>query len=186
MKTFLLAGALMAASTGLAQAGTLDFVAFGAGTYGSSISLGGATITNTSGGNILVGAGAAGAADGFCSLNPTVFNCEADTEIAFSSAVKNLSFDIDGTNPGDAVALSIYGLGNLLITTLNFSTPDQTVDLSSYGAITRLLFDDSSTGAGVGYSTFTFDLVNQVPVPAGLPLMVGGLAAFGALRRKKA
>ena len=185
MKTLLLATATLTASVGLGHAATLDFVGFGAGNYGSSITVSGATITNASGGNILVGASAAGKADGFCSLS-SFGTCEADTDLTFGSAVTNLSFDLDGSNPGDMVDISLYGLGNALLATLSYTTPDQHIDLSAYGTITRLFFDDSSTAAGYGYSNFLFDSVGgQVPLPAGLPLMLGGVAALFGLGRKK-
>jgi hypothetical protein len=186
MKLTLIASAIVAGLTaGASNAATLDFVAFGAGTYGPSISLPGATITNVAGGNILVGAGAAGQADGFCSLVPGQFNCATDTNLVFDSAVTNLSFDLDGSNTGDNLALSIFGLADVLITTLFFTTPDQHIDLAGLGTITRLFFDDSSSAAGYGYSTFVFDTTAAVPLPAGLPLLVGGVAALVGLSRRK-
>ncbi|MCA8868159.1 MAG: VPLPA-CTERM sorting domain-containing protein [Rhodobacteraceae bacterium] len=166
------------------SAATIDFVGFGAGTYGSQIVIDGHTITNTSGGQILVGAGAAGEIDGFCSLTPNVYSCEADTDITFASVVSNLSFDLDGSNPGDMVTISIYGIANALLGSLIFTTPDQHIDLSAYGQITRLFFDDNSSGAGYGYSTFQFDTA-QVPLPAGGVLLLTALLGLGAAKRRK-
>jgi hypothetical protein len=181
---FIVAAACAALLSGGAQAATLDFVGFGAGTYGSSIVVSGATITNISGGNILVGPTAAGESNGFCSLGD---GCEADTSIIFGSVVSSLSFWLDGSNPGDALALSVYGIANAFLGTLNFTDPDQLIDLSSFGSITRLAFDDSSTAAGYGYSRFDFvQSIAAVPLPASLPLLLGAIVAVGGLRRRKA
>ncbi len=57
--------------------------------------------------------------------------------ITFGSAVSNLNFWLDGSNAGDSLALSVFGLGNALLATLNFTVPDQLIDLSAYGTITR-------------------------------------------------
>jgi hypothetical protein len=185
MKFLAIAACSALLSTG-AQAATLDFVGFGAGLYGNSIVVSGATITNTSGGIILVGSGAAGEPNGFCSVTPSVTTCEQDTNILFGSVVSSLSFWLDGSNPGDALALSIFGIADAFLGTLNFTDPDQLIDLSSFGSITRLSFDDSSTAAGYGYSRFDFATAATVPLPASLPLLLGAIAAVGAIRRRKA
>lgn len=182
IKNILAAAAITLAGSS-AYAITLDFIGFGSGTYGSSINVSGATVTNTSGGNILVGAGAAGQANGFCSLG---IGCQADTEIDFNATVSNLSFWLDGSNLGDSLALTVRGIGDVLLATLNFTVPDQLIDLSSYGSITRLVFDDSSSGAGYGYSRFNFDdAISPIPVPASLPLLLGGIGLIGFMKRRR-
>ena len=185
LKTILTAATIsLTAST--AFAATLDFVGFGAGQYGSTINVSGATITNTTGGNILVGPSVAGYANGFCSLAMVGFSCEADTEINFNTTVSNLSFWLDGSDNGDSLALTLHGIGDAFLTTLNFTVPDQLIDLSSYGNVTRLVFDDSSSASGYGFSRFNFDSgVAPIPLPASLPLLLGAIGIFGALKRRR-
>lgn len=184
---FLAIAACAAALTTGAQAATLDFVGFGAGGYSPSIVVSGATVTNASGGSILVGASAAGQANGFCSLTVVGNGCEADTGITFGSVVSSLSFWLDGSDSGDVLSLSIYGIADAFLGTLGFTTPDQLIDLSAFGSITRLAFDDTSSGFGYGYSRFEFvETTAPVPLPASLPLLLGAIAAVGAIRRRKA
>ena len=89
-----------------------------------------------------------------------------------------MTFDIDGAQSGDSVEISAYN-GASLLASLTF-TVNGLADFSSYGNITRLFFDDSSSAFGVGYSTFTYDAGEAaVPVPAALPLLAAGIGALG-------
>ncbi|NRA28752.1 MAG: hypothetical protein HRU11_00705 [Parvularculaceae bacterium] len=169
-----------------ASAAQLDFVAFGSGTYGNSITVDGATITNTSGGNIIVGTGAAGVANGFCSLGR---GCAADTEIVFDSAISNLTYYIDGAQTGDVVDVSYYDANGVLLGQTFFANVDAFIDVSGLSGITRIVFDDqNSTASGVGYSRFNFDVAvdRAIPVPAAAPLMLAGLALIARRRRHQA
>lgn len=146
-----------------ANAATIDFSGV-QGDNPSPLVLPEVTISNTSGGSILVGAGAAGEADGFCLL---AGGCDQDGEMLFSSPVSNLSFDIDGWGSGDFVEISAFN-GPSLVGTLN-AIANGNLDFSSFGTITRLVFDDSSTASGVGYSTFQFDMAAAVPPAQSVP-----------------
>jgi hypothetical protein len=174
------AAALVAAAPSLAGAATLDFSGV-QGLQASPLVLSNATLTNLTAAQIIVGPGAAGEADGFCFI--AAGSCEADGEILFSSAVTNLTFDIDGADFGDNVEISAFN-GATLVGSQVFTT-NAMVDFSAFGAITRLLFDDSSTAAGFGYSTFSFNQGEVVvPAPAAMSLFLFGLAGLGvALRR---
>jgi hypothetical protein len=171
--------ALSAAVSMPAGAVTIDFSGV-QGSQPSPLVLPEATITNLTGTTVLVGPGAAGQTDGFCFLNGS--NCDADGEMLFSSAVMNLSFDVDGWGTGDFVAISAFD-GMTLLGTLN-ATANGNLDFSAFGTITKLSFDDSSSSAGVGYSTFLYDVA--VPESGTLGMLALGLAGLGcAARRRK-
>ena len=182
----LLATAAAVATLGFAgdsSAATLDFTGID-GDQGPVLSLPNATLTAATG-VVFAGAGAAGAADGFCFTNAAVNSCEGDGEISFASTINNLTFDLDGFDPGDDITISAY-LGATLLGGLNF-TANGLADFTSFGTLDRLVFDDNSTGFGFGFSTFAFDEVaGVVPLPAGMVLMLTGVAGLGfAGRRRK-
>ncbi|MEX1147730.1 MAG: PEP-CTERM sorting domain-containing protein [Sphingomonadales bacterium] len=181
-KALMVAGAISAAMVVPAAAATIDF----SGVQGSNTSplvLPEATLTNLTGTTVLVGPSAANQTDGFCFIS---FGCAADGEISFSTAVMNLSFDVDGWDSSDFVEISAFNGGSLL-GSLD-ATADGNLDFSAFGTITRLFFDDNSTGAGVGYSTFLFDLADTqaIPAPGALGLLGLGLVGLGLARRRKA
>ncbi len=125
--------------------------------------------------------GASAAPGSFCALS--AFSCAADLDIAFKSTVTDLMFQVSGFDPGDFVALGIFDAVDNLLATVNLTSNIVNLDLSSYGEISRLFFDDRSSGAGFAYSDFSF---NQIPLPASLPLLAGGIALLAAARRRKA
>ena len=99
MKTFALrafaTAALLSIGTLSAQAATLNFAGLPFSNP-SPLVLSNATLTNLTGTTVFVGAGAAGAADGFCFASLSG-SCEADGQILFTlGPVTNLNFDIDG------------------------------------------------------------------------------------------
>ncbi len=183
MKKFLLCvpAILMAAS---AHAALLDFSTV-QGSQGSPLVVpGGATLSHESSvGVIRVGIGSAGQADGFCFLMSG--SCEAGGSMVFSQSITNLTFDIDGWNPGDSVDITAF-LGVNLLSTVTFNTSNQVVNDFSALTIDRLVFVDNSTGAGVGYSTFAFDPgTPAIPLPASAFLLLGGVGALAAFGRRR-
>lgn len=181
----LLAGAALVASALSSNASTLDFSAV-QGFQNSPLVLSNATLTSLSGGRILVGPSAALQEDGFCFFSESNNTCESDGRIAFGGPVSNLLFDVDGWDPGDFIAISAY-LGATFLGTLN-AVANATLDFSGFGALDRLDFDDSSIGAGAGFSTFRFTEggVGVIPLPPALPLLAAGLLVLGVIGRRRA
>lgn len=176
------AAALIIAGVIPAAAASLDFSGV-QGSNPSPLALPNATLTNLTGSTILVGLGAAGQSDGFCFIAPNS-SCEADGQIDFLSPIQNLTFDVDGWNPGDTVSISAFFGANFLGSIV--ATANGMLDFSGFGTLDRLFFDDNSTGAGVGYSTFSFEPASAVvPLPAAAPLLLGGLAALGLFGRRR-
>ena len=161
-----------------ASAATLDFTGI-TGDQGTSLVLSNATI-NAVNGTVLVGA--AGESDGFCFFLSNV--CIGNGEILFNNPISNLTFDIDGAQSGDSVEIIAFNGGSNLGSVI--ATTDGQLDFSGFGTLTSLFFNDNLSSAGVGYSTFQFDEQQQtaIPVPASLPLILGGLGLLGLVGRR--
>ncbi|MBL8489561.1 MAG: PEP-CTERM sorting domain-containing protein [Rhodocyclaceae bacterium] len=185
MRQIALALAVSLASTA-SLADTLNFEAFPSANLGSPVLvMPNATVTGAAASlfNLssiyLVGMGGA-----ICSLTSS-WNCEADLTIDFASAVSNLSFQTVGYDGGDSVTISAFAGATLLGS--QTIVGDQTVDFTAYSGVTRLYFDDASTGAGYGYGAFNFNTA-PVPEPETYAMMLAGLGLIGAAakRRRKA
>jgi hypothetical protein len=157
----------------------------------------GVTFTNPSGEGLrfanLVGGIISG--PGFCGdsvgLLGAVEQCEGPLEFTFGRPVDDLTFEQDGISAlgstsieidhdggtatgGDTslLTLSLLGLGGLF------------VDATALTGVTRVRIESTalvSTGGYVGDIEFT---APPVPVPATLPLLLGGLGAFAFARRR--
>ena len=165
-----------------ATAATLSVNTLPNGFFGNTVAVV-AEATITSFGTDLFFGGASGVPSSFCAIQAGT--CQADLDISFTSVISNLFFDVSGFNVGDSVALGIFGLGNAFLGSVNLLSNISNLDLSGFGSITRLYFDDNSTGAGVAYSDFSFDQVAAIPLPASLPLLIGGLGLLAVARRRK-
>ncbi|MGB3721289.1 MAG: hypothetical protein WA979_00540 [Pacificimonas sp.] len=164
-----------------AQAATLDVSSLPDGFQGAtSVTVPQATISTPDGDDLFFN-GADGSMGSFCAINAGT--CEADLEIDFSMVIENVMFTVGGFDPGDSVLLNIFDASDALAGTLAITAPGG-YDISAFGEVGRLLFDDMSTGAGVAYNNFTFDVVDgmDVPAPAAGLLMLFGIAGLGARR----
>ena len=178
------AAALALATASASDAATITVSGFSSGYQSNTVAIA-PEATITSFGTDLYFGGAYSDPGSFCAISG--FGCEADLEIAFNGVVSNLIFDVGGYDGGDYVDVNIFGVGNALLGSIAITSDVIGLDLSSFGSITRLFFDDSSTGAGVGYANFSFDQVAApVPLPAAGFLLIGALGGLAALRRRKA
>ena len=187
-----LAGALCV--TGLAAgAATLDFTELTeSGLIATTeIELSNATLTSFGSGFFISAPGPFGgqSADSIvCSTPVGGFNCTGDMQIDFDFDIENLSFSSVGAAPGDSVEITAF-LDGAEVTSTTVTT-DGLIDLSAFGPVDSLLFEDGgSTAAGIAFNLFDFDaagVIAPVPLPAsGLILLASGLGAL-AWRRTQA
>ena len=115
--------------------------------------------------------------------------CNGIMTLLFNFDVNNVSFEYGYGNPGDFASLTILNSVNAILGFLNLtSTSDVvTADLSSFGTIRSILFNNSaSTGAGYAFGNITYNPASVVPLPGSLPLLLAGLGGLLFLRRRRA
>ena len=168
-----------------AQAATFDFETLPPGDVGGVVVLPEGTFTSANSLFNLSSFYFPGAGGSICAFDAAAFNCQVDMVLDFSSAVTGLMFESVGFNGGDFSTISAYDGATFLGSISGFA--DALLDFSSFGSITQLVFDDSSTGAGYGYGAFKFDQgLPEVPVPAALPLLLTALGGLGIMTRRRA
>ncbi|WP_424969924.1 VPLPA-CTERM sorting domain-containing protein [Dinoroseobacter sp. S76] len=182
LKPLLTASALtLALGASAASAGSLDFTTLGSGTVnGSTALLPEATLTSGADA-FFVGANST---NSICALSTSAFNCANDLTVEFSSAVANLSFNVEGWQSGDRIDVTLFdAMSNALETTTILA--NGVVSFSSTG-VTSIFLDDSSTAFGVSYADWTFDdATSPIPLPAGLPLLLTTLGGLGLVARRR-
>ena len=178
-----------------ASAATLNFESLSSGNLGSpSASLPQAQVSGT--GTVLyLNEYFLGQGGSVCSAYTTQDSttCTGDLQITFTSAVSQLSLHAIGFDAGDSVTISAYA-GSSLLGSLQFATPPGVdtdpdpvlVDFSAYSGVTKLVFDDQSSGSGLAYGKFSFTpSVSPVPEPATGLMMLLGVAAIGRFVRRR-
>jgi len=179
-KLALAAAALLAASA--ADAATLDFTTLGSGTIpGASHSVPGASLLSASD-SLYVGAG--GIPNSICALDSSAFSCANDLTLTFDGLASNISLDVGGFEPGDAVVAFLYNISDVLVGFVGLGAGH--VDFTGFTDIKKIFFDDSSTAHGASYGNITYNgTVNPVPLPAGVVLFGTALAGLAALGRRR-
>jgi hypothetical protein len=89
-----------------------------------------------------------------CSLDPVAYNCQNDMSVSFNGKVKRLSLASGAYDAGDSLTISVYRGKKLLGSTA--VTSDGPINLRSFGRVTKLVFDDNSSGAGYAFGNFKF------------------------------
>jgi hypothetical protein len=170
------AALMLAPASSLAD--TLDFSLFSQGRQSNTVMvLPQATITSF-GSDLYVNA--SGNND-VCAIRS--FSCDADLQIAFTGAVNDLSFVVNGWDPGDRVDINVFSGASFLGTVVQAA--NGLVDLGGFSNITRIFLDDSSTGAGMGYGSFSFSATAPIPEPETYALMLAGLGLLGLSARRR-
>lgn len=121
--------------------------------------------------------------------DPKTLSCAADMQISFKTAVSNLSLQTFGHDDGDSVTISAYA-GSTLLGIPQVVTSNTVVDFSALSGVTKLVFEDHSTGdnggSGYAFGKFSFtSSVSPVPEPAAGLMMVLGVAAIGHFARRR-
>jgi len=171
------------------QAATLDFSGFAGGDTGlASLDVGDAT-ANISGGTAFVfrpgDYGYFPTYGGMCGLSG-VFECETDWALDFDFGVTNIVFSAAGVETGDLVQVEAFS-GATSVGNINISAAGTYSGLSGIASITRLVFDDSSTSAGIGFGEFSYDRANAVstvPLPGAIWMFLAALGALGVFRSR--
>ena len=108
-----------------------------------------------------------------CSFNAANFDCQNDMTVKFNAKVKRVKFRAASYDDGDSVTITVYrgnrNLGNVVV---NANGP---INLRSFRGVTRLEFDDFSTGAGFSFGAFHFRPVVAPAAPA--PTVAGPATA---------
>ena len=142
----------------------------------------GATLNGTGGTSDLF-RGAGSITNSICFIDGGV--CEGDGEIDFDDLVGSINFEVGGFNPGDFVVVSAVDGADNVLATLNVAS-NGAYNFGGLSGISKLLFADTSTGAGFVFGNFNFDVTSAaVPVPAAAPLMLAGLGFLARKRRKQ-
>lgn len=163
----------------------------------STLKVGPATITNTSGGNLFVyHSSDYGLPDGggICALERFDFSCTADLSIVFEVPITKLTFSGYFAGSTDAAFLTVLDGTETVFQGLFTGNDDNGLiifDFSWLSRITSILIEDRSSfdSGGIAYGNFEFEyykdkpVVSPVPLSASGSLLLGGLAALALLEQ---
>ncbi len=93
------------------------------------------------------------------------------------SAALDITDDLPGSSwktASTTLSSTVWGLSEANWTTLIGDITSIRIEIDSINALTET----------VGFDNFRVDIVAPIPLPAGLPLALGGLAALGLLKRR--
>lgn len=131
---------------------------------------------------------------GICATGASDDACTGHLRMIFlDRPIENLSFDVTFADAGDrAVVLAVLGDGTRVRQSINAQAGGTTVDFAGVTDIDALVINASrSSGGGYVYTNVSFQTVpgggsspSPIPLPAGLPLLLVGLAGFTALRER--
>lgn len=179
-RTFLAAAALAVTVAAPALSDTFDFASLPSGYLGSTaLSMTEGEFTSF-GDDIFVN----NTSNWICALLSG--SCVADLRLEFNGLASNLSFRVGGWDTGDYVLAALFDASDGLLETVAI-TANSTYSFASSGIASIYFVDYSSQSGGVFYADWYFDLTGTpaVPVPAGLPLILGALGAFGLVRSRQ-
>lgn len=167
--------------TGNSWAATFDFSSFESGFQGTTtLSLPEADFTSL-GDDIFLNQATT---SDICAINGgTTGSCNTDLNVEFNGLASAITFDVFGWASGDTILVSLFDAGDNLLAS-NTILANGVYSFASTG-VASILFDDSSTAAGVAYGNWSFELT-QVPLPAAVWLFGSGLLGLiGISIRKK-
>ena len=155
----------------------------------SSLKVGPATITNTSGGNLFVyHSSDYGLPDGggICALERFDFSCTADLSIVFAAPITKLTFSGYFAGSTDAAFLTVLDGTETMFQGLFTGNDDNGVilfDFSWLPRITSILIEDRSDfdSGGIAYGNFGFEYYKDEPVISPVPLSASGFLLLGGL-----
>ncbi|MGS4946936.1 VPLPA-CTERM sorting domain-containing protein [Meridianimarinicoccus sp. RP-17] len=188
MIRFTLAAAAIAVTGAAADAAQLDFTAGVLSGGNTVLTMPEAVLTAGSGATLIVGDFVANAS---CAIIPAS-GCVGVMTLTWNFDVENVSFDYGFGNDGDfatvtALDASMATVGSVF---LDLESGTANEDISALGVFRSLVFDNTgAAGAGYSYGNVNFDraIVDApIPLPAALPLLMGGIAGLALLRRKPA
>lgn len=185
MIRYFLAATAVAVSASSVDAAQLDFTSGVLSGGDTILTMAEATLTAGPGSTLIVGDFIGNAA---CAV---MSGCTGTMTLTWNFDVENVSFEYGFGGSGDIATITALDAAMATVGSvfLNLESGTATEDLSSLGVFRSLVFDNTgAAAAGYAYGNVNFDRAVDapIPLPAGLPLLMGGIAGLALLRRKRA